>query len=90
MEKEGVDGDPKVGGATGLKPWTGVPGVPKCIGPAATLWPKAGVEVPKAGLSAAAVPKLKPGVCVAGLLEMGVPNWAPEIAAPKLNPPEAG
>lgn len=30
---------------TALKPWTGVPGLPKGIGPAA-LWPKDGVDVP--------------------------------------------
>lgn len=89
MEKEGVDGEPKGDGA--LKPCTGVPGVPNGMGPTAALWPKAGVDVPKAGLSlAAAEPKLKPGVCVGGLLEMGVPNWAPEMAAPKLKPPLAG
>lgn len=29
-----------------LKPWTGVPGLPKGIGPAAALWPKDGVDVP--------------------------------------------
>jgi hypothetical protein len=29
-----------------LNPWTGVPGLPKGTGPAAVLWPKAGVDVP--------------------------------------------
>lgn len=86
IEKEGVAGDPK---GTALKPWTGVPGLPKGIGPAA-LWPKDGVDVPKAGLSVAAAPKLKPPICGAGLLETGVPNWGRGIPAPKLNPVDAG
>lgn len=90
MEKEGVAGDPK---GTALKPWTGVPGLPKGIGPAAAaaLWPKDGVDVPKAGLSVAAAPKLKLPICGAGLLGTGVPNWGHGIpaAAPKLNPPGA-
>lgn len=56
MEKAGVAGEPN---GTALNPWTGVPGLPKGIGPAAALWPKDGVDVPNAGLSAAAAPKLK-------------------------------
>ncbi len=31
---------------TALKPWIGVPGLPKGMGPAAALWPKDGVDVP--------------------------------------------
>lgn len=80
MEKEGVAGDPK---GTELKPWTGVPGLPKGLGPVA-LCPKAGVDVPKAGLSVAPAPKVKFPICGAGLLETGVPNWG--TAAPKANP----
>lgn len=73
-----------------LKPCTGVPGLPKGIGPAAA-WPKDGVDVPKAGLSPAAAPKLKPPICGAGLLDTGVPNCGGHcIPAPKLNPLEAG
>lgn len=87
MEKEGAAGDPK---GTELKFWTGVPGLPKGIGPAAAaaapLWPKDGVDVPKAGLSVAAAPKLKLPICGAGLLETGVPNWVHGILALKLNP----
>lgn len=40
--------------------------------------------LPKAGLSLAAAPKLKPPICGAALLETGVPNWG--TAAPKANP----
>lgn len=87
IEKEGVAGDPK---GTELKPWTGVAGLPKGFGPAAAPWPKDGVDVPKAGLSVAAAPKLKLPICGAGLLETGVPNWGHGIPAPKLNPPGAG
>lgn len=43
--------------------------------------------LPKAGLSAAAAPKLKFPICGAGLLETGVPNWG--TAAPKAKPPGA-
>lgn len=32
---------------TALKPWTGVEGLPKGIGPAAVFPPKAGVDVPE-------------------------------------------
>lgn len=87
IEKEGVAGDPK---GAGLKPWTGVLGLPKGIGPAAALWPKDGVDAPKAGLSVAAAPKLKLPICGAGLLETGVPNWGHGIPEPKLNPLGAG
>lgn len=69
-----------------MNPWTGVPGLPKGIGPG-TLCPKAGVDVPNAGLSAGAPPKLKFPICGAGLLEADVPNWG--TAAPKANPPGA-
>lgn len=61
MENEGADGEPNDEDPIALNPWTGVPGLPKGTGPAAVLWPKAGV----------AIPKLKPGVCVVGL---EVPN----------------
>lgn len=37
---------PNAEGAKALNPWTGVPGLPKGIGPAAVLWPKVGVDVP--------------------------------------------
>lgn len=87
MEKEGVAGDPK---GTALKPWTGAPGLPKGIGPAAALWPNDGVDDPKAGLSVAATAKLKLPICGVGLLETGVPNWGTDMLPPKLNPPGAG
>lgn len=84
----GVAGDPK---GTALKPWTGVAGLPKGIGPGLALWPNDGVDDPKAGLSeAAAAPKLKFPISGAGLLEPGVPNWGRGILAPKLNPAVAG
>lgn len=72
-----------------MKPWSGVPGLPKGIGPAGALCPKDGVEVPKADFSAAVAPKLKFPICGAGLLATGVPNWGQGIPAPKLNPPDA-
>lgn len=87
MENEGVAGDPK---GTALKPWMGVPGLPKGIGPAAAFWPKDGVDVPKAGLSAAPAPKLKLPIWGAGLLVTGVANWGHDMPPPKLKPLGAG
>lgn len=43
LPKNSINDLPK---GTALKPWTGVPGLPKGIGPAAALWPKDGVDVP--------------------------------------------
>lgn len=71
IEKEGVAGEPK---EPALKPWTGVPGLPKGIGPEALLCPNNGFDVPKVGLSAVAAPKVKFPNGGAALLTTGVPN----------------
>lgn len=65
-------------------PNTGVPGLPKGIGPLAV--PNAGVEAPKAGLlSVLPAPNEKLWFFPAGV---GVPRCAPEIVAVKLKPPD--
>lgn len=84
MEKAGAGEPPNVEGEKlGLPNWTGAP----------ALWPKAGVDVPNAGLPSVALlapPKLKFWVRQEGLAGVGVPNAPPATAAPKLKPPEAG